>query len=275
VIVNILPGGDRSAALPIFVGATLVATSAAVTVKVLGAAGRLSTPTGTLIQGAAILDDILALLILAAVSGLGPATILSWDLVGRTAANIVIFLAVALPLGLLLFPRLFRRDKPSELPFALCACFFYAAFASRLGLAPILGAYFAGLLIRDPDGHVRRRLEPIVDFLAPLFFVLIGAQIFLPNLSGAGWNALLSVALLTAVALAGKFLCALVAGRNVDRVAVGLGMSPRGEVGLIFAATGHALGVISDNVFAVLVFVVLISTLLPSWMLSVWVHRRT
>jgi Kef-type K+ transport system membrane component KefB len=173
--------------------------------------------------------------------------------------------------GYFAFPAILRkywhRDGPSRrsiMAFGLCVCFVYAWFGTLFGLVPIVGAFFAGLLLEDPSDHMGKLIEPIVEFLAPLFFVLIGAQVRLDALAGMGWRGLGQIALLLVLAVAGKVACgAAAAGTARERLAVGVGMIPRGEVGLVFVVAGRQAGVVSDELFGVLVFVILISTILP------------
>jgi Kef-type K+ transport system membrane component KefB len=205
----------------------------------------------------------------------------------------LIFLVGAVVLGGWLSPRVFHlagrlRGDRLLLPIALAICFGLAWIAGRVGLAPIVGAFagglileeahYAGLLERD---HERRKipqlLEPLETFLVPLFFVLMGMQV---DLRVFGSPAILAfAAALTLAAVAGKQVCAFgVLERGADRLAVGLGMIPRGEVGLIFASIGATLRiggerVVNDTVFSAVVVMVAITTLLTPPLL-VWRLRN-
>lgn len=269
-----LPDGTSSLAVPIFAAATFTATSVGITARILTEAGKIKSRTGQIILNAAVIDDVLGLLILAAVTSFVASNAISLGGLALIGGKALAFFVIAIPAGYFVFPKLLKRVKAPGLPaLGLCLCFVYAGGGMVFGLAPIVGAFFAGLLVDEPTDRMHHVVEPIVAFLGPLFFVLIGAQIKLDVLAGAGVHTLVEITALVVLAIAGKFVCALVAGPGTDRVAVGLGMAPRGEVGLIFAMTGKQIGVVSDELFAILVFVVLLSTLLPSIALDRWLAK--
>ena len=193
-------------------------------------------------------------------------------------AKAVVFIVGALVTGRALAPRLFRlasrlRGKGVVFTSALVTCFALAWAAEAVGLAPIVGAFAAGLVLEGvpfdellPEGdRLEDLLMPLSSVLVPLFFVHMGAQVRLQEL--AGGSVLLALAL-TAVAILGKQACALaVVTRGADRLAVGLGMIPRGEVGLIFAGMGLTLKVdgqplLGAGEFAAVVAMVLLTTVL-------------
>ena len=271
-----LPNGISSMAVPVFVAATFTATSVGITARILADVGQVRSRTGQIILNAAVIDDILGLLVLAAVTSFVASQAVSLSAFAVIGGKALAFFAISIPLGYFLLPRFLKRvGATSLLAFGLCVCFLYAWGGMFFGLAPIVGAFFAGLLIDEPTDRMHKVLEPIVGFLGPLFFVLIGAQIKLEALAGAGWRTLFEIVLLTVLAIVGKLVCGLVSGKGTDRVAVGIGMAPRGEVGLIFAVTGKQIGVISDELFAVLVFVVLLTTLIPSIALDKWLRAKS
>ena len=268
-----------------FVGATLCATSVGITARVLADLGRAASLEGRIVLGAAVIDDVLGLLVLAALSGLldaanhGKAFALGsvlWIL-----AKSGLFLVGATLAGGWLSARLFRaaarlRGEALLLTFALVFCFLMAWLAALAGLAPIVGAFAAGLVLEEPnDADLRARdprrrnlpeqLEPIAAFLVPVFFVLMGMRVDLGALAMPG--VLVFAAVLTLAAMAGKQACSLgVLERGVDRLAVGLGMIPRGEVGLIFASIGATLvvageRVITTQIYSAVVVMVAITTL--------------
>jgi Kef-type K+ transport system membrane component KefB len=241
--------------VPLFLGATLSATSVGITARVLRDLHRVGSAEGRIILGAAVIDDVLGLLVLAVLVGLasGGAAGAPLPTLGLVSAKAVGFLVGALAVGRALAPRLFRlgarlRVHGAVLTLALVVCLGLSWAAGLAGLAPIVGAFAAGLVLEGvpfaeilPEGdRLEDLLLPLSTVLVPLFFVRMGLQVDLPAL-GAGRTPLLALAL-TAAAVLGKQACGLsVVTRGVDRVAVGLGMIPRGEVGLIFAGIGLRL----------------------------------
>ncbi len=240
-----------------FLGATLTATSVGITARVLKDLGKAQRPEGRVILGAAVIDDVLGLVILAVVAGVirsaGTGEALSAGAVAVVVVKAVAFLFGALVIGVLLSPRLFAgaarlRGEGVLLATALIACFVLASLAAAIGLAAIVGAYAAGLILEDVhwraftdrgEQRLERLIEPIAAFLVPIFFVLMGMRVELRSFAHA--NILGLAFLLTLAAIAGKQACALGVGRGMDRLSVGIGMIPRGEVGLIFASIGMTL----------------------------------
>jgi Na+:H+ antiporter len=269
----------------LFVGAALAATSIGITARVLQDLGATQTREGQTILGAAILDDVLGLIVLAVIVGAvsaaaGHAPPLTAGGVALIVLRAVLFVAAGAGLGHFLSGPIVRlaawlKHPEMLLVVGLSLCFALAFLAEAIGLAAIVGAFAAGLLL-DPYGEgtrtrqesatLRELVHPIAVLFVPLFFVLIGIQVDLRSLvtSSSLW---LGAGLVVA-AIAGKLACALgVIDRQVDRLAVALGMIPRGEVGLIFAGVGTNLTldgrpVLSQTVFSALVVMVLITTLL-------------
>jgi Kef-type K+ transport system membrane component KefB len=267
-----------------FLGATLTATSVGITARVLRDLGRSRSPEARVILGAAVIDDVLGLIILAVATGVIAAAdagrTLSYGEVAFTLGKAVAFLFGALSIGVYLSPKLFHvaarlRGGGVLLATALVFCFVLAYLSGRLGLAPIIGAYAAGLLLEDM--HFRefadrgeRQLEdlvhPISSFLVPIFFVLMGMRVDLAAF--AQTEVLGLAALLTAAAIVGKQACSLGAlGQKLDRLTIGIGMVPRGEVGLIFADIGLGLTiagvpVIDRGVFSAVVIMVIVTTMI-------------
>ena len=190
-----------------------------------------------------------------------------------------VFLAGALVLGSFLSPRLFRhalavRSIGLVQALALGFCFGLSYLAHLAGLAPIVGAFAAGLVLEEVhfEEHVRRgdrplhkSLDPLIALLVPVFFVRMGMSVDLASFAKASVLGL--AALLTAAALAGKLICGLAAPKGVSRLTIGLGMLPRGEVGLIFAGIGAQLvlagkPVIDAGTYAAAVFMVLVTTII-------------
>ncbi|HEX6044858.1 MAG TPA: cation:proton antiporter [Pyrinomonadaceae bacterium] len=273
----------------VFIGATLCATSVGITARVFKDLGKLGTREARIILGAAVIDDVLGLLILAIVAGAIRAAAsggaLSMFDVSWIALKSILFLVASIALGLLLVPRLLRGAGRLEtrgvlLTLAISFCLFLAWAAAKVGLAPIVGAFAAGLILDEvhyqpKDGRNERDLndllQPVSTVLVPIFFVLMGLKV---DLSLFARLDILGFALvLTLAAIIGKQICAAgVVERGVNRFAVGLGMIPRGEVGLIFAGIGSTLmlptaggasePVISAATFGAVVIMVIITTLI-------------
>jgi Kef-type K+ transport system membrane component KefB len=272
----------------IFIGATLCATSVGITARVLKDLGKLDTPEARIVLGAAVVDDVLGLIILAVVQGVIQATgkgeavsVLGFAVI---AAKAIGFLALALLAGHFLVPHLVRGIGRFEgrgvlLAMGLSFCFVMAWLAGVVGLAPIVGAFAAGLILDEVHfesvpRHEKKDLEdllaPVSVVLVPIFFVLMGLKV---NLRELARPELLGFAVvLTLAAIIGKQICALgVLEKGLNRQAVGLGMIPRGEVGLIFAGIGATLmlpdahgapqRVINEATFGAIVIMVLVTTL--------------
>jgi len=279
----------------VFIGATLCATSVGITARVLADLGRLSARESKIILGAAVIDDVLGLVILSVVVG----TIQAANTGGRLdslhalaiVAESVVFLVGAIFVGGWLSKRVFRlagflRVQGTLLALSLGACFLLAWLADRIGLATIVGAFAAGLILdgvcyRDLGERTKHTIEelitPIAGFLVPVFFVLMGARVDVASFGRVemlGFAALLSLA-----AIVGKMICAAgVLERGLDRLSVAVGMIPRGEVGLIFASIGaqlvlHGQRVIVPRVFAAVVAMVIVTTLITPPALKVTLAR--
>ncbi|MBI2895404.1 MAG: cation:proton antiporter [Deltaproteobacteria bacterium] len=274
---------DHGVYVHIFIGATLTATSVGITARVLKDLGRSQTAEARIILGAAVIDDVMGLVILAVVTGvIGAANgggRLSYADVGLTLAKAVVFLVGSLYLGVYLSPRLFHvasklKARGVLLAVGLGFCFLLSWLANLIGLAPIVGAFAAGLILEDVhyrdfvgrgEHSLEELVQPISSFLVPVFFVLMGMRTDLRSFLEPG-VALLAVALVVAAVL-GKQVCGLgVVGKGIDRLSVGVGMVPRGEVGLIFANIGLSLVVagekiVDQSVFSAVVVMVIVTTL--------------
>ena len=279
----------------LFIGAVLSATSVGITARVFKDLGRIDSPTGRVVLGAAVIDDVLGLVVLAVVAGVvkGAQTGTPIDLLG--IALIVIkavgFLGAAIVFGRPVSRHLYRaagalRVRGVLLAATLAFCFVVAYLANLVGLAPIVGAFAAGLVLdelvyRDlatrEDRPLETQIAPLGELLTPIFFVMTGAQVDLAAF--ANLDALALAGALTAAAVIGKQACALVANaRGVDRLSVGLGMIPRGEVGLIFAATGSRLfldghPVVGATTYAAIVLMVMGTSIVTPPLLA-WSLRR-
>jgi len=270
--------------VPVVLGATLTATSVAITARVLSDLGQLDSQEARIILGAAVIDDVIGVVILALVERMGDAGRLD---VGPAIGALIIgigFLVVAVALGRLVAPALVRwvggaRTRGALLTLAVALALLLGLLAARTGSAALIGAMAAGLLLAGTPRRddIEREVRPLVDFFAPIFFVTVGAAVNLELLSPLKAENAHTLALgagLVLVAIAGKLASGLVAGRGVRGLVVGTGMVPRGEVGLLFAGVGRTTGVLDDALFGAVVAVVLVTTLIAPPLLS-WAYRRS
>lgn len=287
---------DHSMYVHLFLGATLTATSVGITARVLKDLDKSQTPEARVILGAAVIDDVLGLVILAAVAGVIAAadqgTTLSYGAIGWILFKAGAFLVLSIVLGVLFSARLFRvasrlRARGVLLAMGLGFCFVLSWLAGWIGLAPIVGAFAAGLILEethyrdfvDKGEHgLERLIHPIAGFLVPIFFVLMGMRTDLSQF--ADTSVLVLAGALTAVAILGKQVCAFgVVGGGVDRLTVGIGMIPRGEVGLIFANIGLTLQVKGEHIidartFSAVVIMVIVTTMVTPPALKWAIARR-
>jgi Kef-type K+ transport system membrane component KefB len=264
----------------IFVGAALTATSVGITARVFADLKCLHTKEARIVLGAAVADDVIGLVILAAVSGLAAAHTISAGSVARLALVACGFLGAAIVAGRLATPRLLslarRMRTRGALPTASIAfCLVLAAGAAGAGLAPIVGAFTAGLVLAPTEHrmHFEPQVKAIADLLVPLFFVMMGAQMNLQSLNpmtDAGRASLGVGGALLLAAVVGKVVAGLTCpGRGLRRATIAIGMLPRGEVGLIFAGIGLQTAVIGDSLYAAIVFVVIATTLVTPPLLAI------
>ena len=276
---------DAPFALHLFIGATLTATSVGITARVLKDLNAMGRPETRVILGAAVIDDVLGLIVLAVVASIaefgavpGP---MDLGLIIGLAGG---FLLGALLLGAYVMPGVFRLASKLRTPDVLAAvaiglCLLLAGISGAAGLAPIVGAFAAGLILDEvhvrPFGHksahdLSEIIGPIVAIMAPIFFVRTGMMV---QLGGIGTGPLLLALALTVVAIVGKLVSGLgVRGNAIDKLTVGIGMVPRGEVGLIFANVGAGIQfegepLIEAGVYAAIVLMVMATTVVtPPWL---------
>lgn len=277
---GIMKGLGHPPLLAVFVGATLTATSVGITARVLADLGKLQDAAARVVLGAAVVDDILGLIILAVVTGIAQTGSVSAGAVGLLSVKAVMFLVVAIVVGIRLAPVLVKwvgrmRARGTLLVYSVVFAVALAAVADMIGLATIIGAFAAGLVLATTDRreHIEERVKPLADLLVPVFFVTVGMKVQPALLNPFAENAQFGIAmLLTAVAVASKLVAGLaVYQRGVRRWPVGVGMVPRGEVGLIFAGAGLAAGVIGEELYAALVVVVMLTTFAaPPWLKALY-----
>ncbi|MBN2225735.1 MAG: cation:proton antiporter [candidate division Zixibacteria bacterium] len=287
---------EESIYIHIFIGATLTATSVGITARVLQDIGKIRTREAKVILGAAVIDDIMGLVILAVVVGIidaansGGAGIGSFD-VFLIVAKALGFVIGAIVIGTWLMPRVFKmgsklKVKGVLLSIALLVCFLLAYIASEIGLAPIVGAFAAGLILDEVyykdftdrgEHHIEELINPIGVFLVPIFFVRMGMMVELITFTHTSILAFAGV--MTLAAILGKQVCSLaIFDKTMNRFAVGLGMIPRGEVGLIFAGIGAKLAidgkdVVNTGTYSAVVIMVIVTTLVTPPLLKMSLIR--
>lgn len=260
----------------IFVGAAMVATSVGITARVLGDLGVLSTTTAKIILGAAVFDDILGMLLLAVVEGLARSGGIQWFKLGVVAIEATMFALFMIFVG----PHIVRRassrvqhlsTRHASLVIALLVCLFLSWLSTVIGMAAIIGAFFAGMIFADyaGDWELLPRVHAITEFLGPFFFFSIGAQLNPRLFTG---DVLIAAIMITVLAIFSKVVgCGLPVLRDgwASAFAVGVGMMPRGEVALIIALVGLNSKIVTQSTYAIVVFMTSVTTLLAPPLLRV------
>ena len=269
----------KPALVAVFVGGALTATSVGITSRVLSDLGRLQEPAARVVLGAAVIDDILGLVILAVVTGLVQTGVFSLTTLALTVFKALAFLVLAVALGIRFAPTLLAwvgkmRARGSLIVYAVLFCVLLAAFAERIGLAAIIGAFAAGLILAktEPRAHIEERLKPVADLFVPVFFVIVGMKADPAILNPFGDGSLGFALLLTAVAVLSKLAAGLgVYQKGIRRWPVAVGMIPRAEFGLVFAGVGLNRGVIDQALYAALVTMVMVTTFVtPLWLKTLY-----
>lgn len=271
---------DLSFNADLFIAATLCATSIGITARTLRDLNLLETREAKTILGAAIFDDVLGLLILALVSSIVIQAQINFWILGETVFLVFAFFFSIILLGPLLLKYLIQFTglaKPND--WILAASFVFLMFlswlASLVQLACIMGAFLAGMILDDRffkskkgqnKPSIKSLLSPFEVVFAPLFFILMGMQIKFELIFQAQ-VLYLSLGLILAAFL-GKLLAGLGASKEEDRLMVGIGMLPRGEVGLVFAAAGQALSLIDDALYAAIILMIIVTTFLAPLLLK-------
>jgi Kef-type K+ transport system membrane component KefB len=264
----------------IVAGAALTATSVGITARVLNDLGRLHEPESQIVLGAAVIDDVLGLIILTVVSGLVAGEAPTIGKVAGITAVAFGFLIGVLVAGSFLVPPLVRWLHRLAMPgmlttFALVLAFGLAWGADTAGSASIIGAFAAGLLLRrTPQAHdIEKAVLPLGHFFVPLFFVVVGASVdvrtFVPH-DAEGWTILALGGSLIVVAVLGKFAAGYAPfWFRGNKAVIGVGMIPRGEVGLIFAQMGRKADVFDPRLFSAVTLMVMVTTFLAPPLLKV------
>lgn len=272
-------GAGHDWAKSLFIAAAFVATSAGITARVLQELGVLQREESRVILGAAVIDDILAMLLLGIVTALQAGESVQ---IGRLAVVLGEAIGFVVVIGLF-GTRLARRStvrleakKVDLLPYALALCLGLAFLSTQFGLAAIIGAFLAGMVASETPQReaLEHDARPLLALMTPFFFVLTGAKIELQQLASA--DALLTLALITVIALVSKLiggaLGALALGGR-GALIVGVGMMPRGEVGVVIASLGLASGVFSARTYALIVAMSLLTSVVTPPLLALLFRR--
>jgi Kef-type K+ transport system membrane component KefB len=252
-----------------FVATAMVATSVGITARVLGDLGAIRTREARIILGAAVVDDILALLMLSVVSGLGEDSfdVLELVLTAVAAVAFVVFAALVGTRVIRQYSIHLEKLRIQNAPFlvAMIVMLGLSALAGVIGLAAIIGAFLAGMMLAEAKErfNLEQQALPVYEFLVPFFFVIIGTKVDPEAFTDP---TVLAVALgVTALAVLGKLMGGGLASLGLpgrSAAIIGTGMVPRGEVGLVVASIGAGIGAISDDIFSAVVFMSIATTVI-------------
>ncbi|MBN1778902.1 MAG: cation:proton antiporter [Candidatus Buchananbacteria bacterium] len=307
------PGLSQVAYL--FLGASLVATSVGITARVFQDLNKSKIREAQVVLGAAVIDDVLGLIILAVVSAIATVGSVSVGAISIITGKAVLFLIGSIVIGVLAAPKIgqifskINNNTGMKAIIVLSFGLIFAYLAGQVGLAPIVGAFAAGLVLdpvhfkffRDPqiiydikesvsdqepvtkskllekikhhsDAHVEDLIKELGNYIIPVFFVLTGMAVNIETLFDL--PVLMTALVVTFVAVITKIVAGLAAGKGSNKLIVGVGMIPRGEVGLIFATIGAGLGVVNDELFSVIVIMVILTTLLTPPILAYLLKKQ-
>ena len=264
----------------VFAGASMTATSIGISAKVLADLDYLQRTEGKIILGAAVFDDILGIVLLSVVSGVAGGATLEPLRVLQIIGTSIGFLVGAIIIGKLAMPFFLRvvrmlRTRGDLLVASLVFAFTLAFLAEQLGSPAIIGAFAAGLVLAETDKRcdLEARVHPVTDFFLPIFFITVGAGVNLALLGNQ--QALFLAIALTLTAVLGKLVCGYAAfGTQANKLAIGAGMVPRGEVGLVFASVGLETGVLSGVNHTAVVITVILTTFLGPLLLNLVLKSR-
>lgn len=262
-----------------FIGAALTATSVGITARVFTDLKTLHTREAKIVLGAAIADDVIGLLILAAMTGLATAATVNFMAIGRSTGIALAFLAGAIVLGLKATPILLRwaramRTRAAVSSAAVVLCLLTAVLAKFAGLAAIVGAFACGLVLAKTENkiHFDEKVRSIADIFVPVFFVIMGARMDLRTVTP---DVLAIGGILFVCAVIGKILGGYtLPGKGFNRSIIAVGMIPRGEVGLIFASIGLTNKIIDKGIYATIVFVVIATTFVTPPLLKLTARKH-
>ncbi|MDR1122813.1 MAG: cation:proton antiporter [Endomicrobium sp.] len=260
-----------SSAQAIFAGAVLTATSVGITARIFTDLKKLETKEAKIVLGAAVIDDVIGLAILAVVLKLVQGGTVTFRTVASVSGSAVLFLVLSVAAGTLIAPTLFKfiskmKQKHIILVMGIVFCFAVSAFATKVGLASIVGSFIAGLILSttNQSEEIKRDVKPIYSFFVPMFFVLMGTNV---NISVFNFFVAVNreILILIAVLFVVAFTTKVVAGfavlkKGINKLLIGVSMVPRGEVGLIFAEVGFKNNVFNSNEYSALIAVIILTT---------------
>lgn len=272
--IGALQPGVTDSMVATFVGATLTATSVGITARVLTDLNRIHTREARVIIGAAVIDDVLGLVVLAIVAGLATGAALTLFGIALKFAVAAGFLVMAVIIGNVVAPRLFAfvdklRVRGVLLVSALSFALLFAALAGLAHSAMIIGSFAAGIVLSTTEQFdlIAERIEPVADVLTPVFFVFVGAAVnvglFIPGSESFDWSVLILGGTLLILAIVGKVVSGYSVGwgrTKLHHLTIGVGMIPRGEVGLIAAHLGLTAGILSSEVYSAILIMVMLTT---------------
>lgn len=279
----------------LFVGGTITATSIGITLRVLGNIGRQHSHEAQVILGAAVIDDVLGILLLSVLYEFSVSGHVELMKSGQVMLFVVAFFLLAPAAAKLMSSIIQHFGNSSELPGLIpvtivSLVLFFAWFAHAIGAPELLGGFAAGLALsrrfflpfgialhESPafNSQVETQMRPVINLFTPIFFVVVGLSL---NLHQVNWHSHFVYAfsgLLLLAAFAGKLAGAMLLREPAHvRLAIGISMAPRGEVGLIFAELGRANGILVDDVYAATIIVIALTTLLPPFALKMFYRRN-
>lgn len=268
----------------IFLAASFAATSISIGAKVFQELNYINSKEAQMVLGASIIDDILGLIIFGLVASLAHKQSSNFIELGFNAATSIAILAFAFLLAFFFAKHGIKNLSVFKIPgiklvSVLMICFTGAYLAGLLGLAPIVGAFAAGLILEEvyfqdfeTKTSVEDLIKPISLFLTPIFFVLSGVDVDLTVF--ADFEILFKALVLALIAILTKVICGFVVGENSRKsMIIGLAMAARGEVALIFASMGKAFGLIDDKIFAITIFVIMLTNLVPTIWLKPLINK--
>jgi Kef-type K+ transport system membrane component KefB len=274
-----------SSAQAIFAGAVLTATSVGITARVFMDLKKLETKEAKIVLGAAVIDDVIGLAILAVVLKLVHGGTVTFGTIAQVSGTAVLFLVLSTLAGVLIAPTIFSfvsKMKQEHVIFVMgiAFCFFVSAFSTKVGLASIVGAFVAGLVLSttSQSEEIKKDIKPIYSFFVPVFFVLMGT-----NVDISAFNPFVAtnreILILVAVLFILAFISKVVAGfvvlkKGINKFLIGVSMVPRGEVGLIFAGIGLKNNVFGLSYYSALVAVIMLTTFITPIILKYLLSKQ-
>jgi Kef-type K+ transport system membrane component KefB len=269
----------------VFAGAVLTATSVGITARVFMDLKRLETEESKIVLGAAVIDDVIGLAILAVVLKLVKGGTVTLGTVATISGTAILFLVLSIAIGVVIAPKIFKliskmRQTNTIFVMGIAFCFVVSAFSAKVKLAPIVGAFVAGLVLSmtKQSDEIKRDIKPLYAFFVPIFFVLMGTNVDISSFNpfvATNREILFLIAILFVVAFAGKIVAGfIVFKKDVNKLLIGVSMVPRGEVGLIFAGIGLKNNVFGAKDYSSLVAVIMLTTFVTPIILKYLISKQ-